>query len=118
MNQAIIEARIRAFFSQARHVVVTLPLLFLAQVLAPKGFDVYAEREVQIQQNLALEITRRILTSGALQDKTKTRRYKALRDVQQMAQLLYQHADLVRGRPPRSAQQTLVNQGRLGNPRP
>ena len=118
MNQAIIEARIRAFFSRARHVVVTLPLLFLAQVLAPKGFDVYEEKTVAIQQNLAREIVRRILTSGALQDKTKTRRYKALRDVQQMAQLLYQHADLVRGRPPRSAQQTLVNQGRLRNPRP
>ena len=102
MNQAIIEARIRAFFSGLRHAIITLPRLFIAQVIAPKGYDVYEEKTVAIQQNLAREIVRRTLTSGALQDKTKTRRYRALTDVQRMAQLLYQHADLIRGiNPPR-----------------
>jgi hypothetical protein len=96
----------------------TYSWLFLAQMCAPKGFDVYHEREVQIQQNLALEIVRRILTSGHFNNPHHPVRYKSAKDIRLMAQLLYQHSDLVRGLPARHPQRVLNAQGRLGRSRP
>jgi hypothetical protein len=81
---------------------VVLVRLYLAHLCAPKSYDVYSEIEVRLQENLAAEIARRILSSGHFSAPNHPVRYKAAKDIGRLAQLLYRHTEILKGIPERA----------------